>query len=169
MLWRNVLEDVSHGRSWRLTRTIRMSGTGTRLLLIRQGRRQHSQGRYYQHDCPGLDDIGIAQAKALAVRLTRDPTRTSGAIIASKARRSFVAFGKMPVQQAVQVWSEGERATGCFTMPARTSESPDLPRRTRITLRCLTEDLEQVIPAPENRSGRPQSPHDGRGTAAYDD
>lgn len=66
-----------------------MSGTETRLLLIRHGRRQHSEGRYYQHACPGLDDIGIAQAKALAARLARDPTLTVVVVLASKARRSF--------------------------------------------------------------------------------
>ena len=61
----------------------------TRLLLIRHGQRQEAEGRFFQHACPGLDEFGIAQARALEERLARDVTLKSIVILASKARRSY--------------------------------------------------------------------------------
>lgn len=60
----------------------------TRLLLIRHGHHD-PRGRFLQHACPGLTEIGIAQARALAVRLVEDHTLAAPVVLASNARRSI--------------------------------------------------------------------------------
>jgi probable phosphoglycerate mutase len=60
----------------------------TRLLLIRHGHHDPG-GRFLQHACTGLTEIGVAQAEALAARLARDDTLTLMVVLASKARRSI--------------------------------------------------------------------------------
>ncbi len=60
----------------------------TRLLLIRHGHHDH-RGRYLQHACSGLTELGVAQAKALAARLARDGTLTAAVVLASNSRRAI--------------------------------------------------------------------------------
>jgi probable phosphoglycerate mutase len=62
----------------------------TRLLLIRHGQGMNqSLGCFLQHACTGLTETGIAQARALAAALARDPTLTSPVVLASKAKRTI--------------------------------------------------------------------------------
>jgi broad specificity phosphatase PhoE len=60
----------------------------TRLLLIRHGHHD-SRGRFLQHTCAGVTEIGAAQARALATRLARDATLSAAVVLASNARRSI--------------------------------------------------------------------------------
>ena len=60
----------------------------TRLLLIRHGHHD-PRGRFLQHACSGLTEIGVAQAKALAARLARDDTLAAAVVLASNSRRSI--------------------------------------------------------------------------------
>jgi probable phosphoglycerate mutase len=60
----------------------------TRLLLIRHGHHDPG-GRFLQHACTGLTEVGVAQARALAARLARDGTLSSAVILASNSRRSI--------------------------------------------------------------------------------
>ena len=60
----------------------------TRLLLIRHGHHD-PRGRFLQHACSGVTEIGVAQAKALAARLAHDYTLTAAVVLASNSRRSI--------------------------------------------------------------------------------
>src|SRR5438552_3169126 len=65
-----------------------MAERPTRFLLIRHANHD-SGGRFLQHACTGLTPIGVSQARALAARLTRNPTLTSPVILASRAKRAI--------------------------------------------------------------------------------
>jgi probable phosphoglycerate mutase len=65
-----------------------MSERTTRLLLIRHGHHE-AHGRFLQHACTGLTETGVAQARALAAGLARDPALTGAVVLASNARRSI--------------------------------------------------------------------------------
>src|SRR5688572_21091756 len=60
----------------------------TRLLLVRHGRHEPG-GRFYQHGCPGLTEIGVAQARALGAALARDDSFVSPVLLASNAPRAY--------------------------------------------------------------------------------
>ena len=63
-----------------------MIGAPTRILLIRHGHHD-PQGRFLQHECTGLDDLGRAQADRLARRLAATSDLID-LVLASRAARA---------------------------------------------------------------------------------